>query len=448
MRRTLLPAVLLLAVAAPGRAQEVPARLTLEEALRIAERNQPEYRKALNQLELAAVQERRSWGAFLPSLSATLGFSGSNSRVRTATGDFDEVLENSTYVETTGSSASQGLGLSLTLFDGGRALNDLRSAKAASRAAEAQAEAQALQLRANVTLRFYGVLQAQQKAAVAERLLASSREQLELTRRRFEIGSARREEVLAAEADVAGQEAELERARGELRKQRLLLLQAIGVGQEAEFQAVGELPEVFDPARLDEGALVAAALESNPRIQAARSSLLARERAASAARGARWPRVALNANLSRSVTRRGYEAFFDLEPVNRSRGFSLSFSLPLFTQFQTSAAIAQADVGRADAEEDLRKERIALEVEVRTALIDLSNAYRSLELAERQLRLNQERLELTQERYRVGGPVSFIELQNAVREVASAESRAIDARFAFVNALVTLESKVGREVRP
>jgi len=57
-------------------------------------------------------------------------------------------------------------------------------------------------------------------------------------------------------------------------------------------------------------------------------------------------------------------------------------------------------------------------------------------------------LDLTQERYRTGTAVSFLQLQNAIDQAASAEQAAVQARFNFAAALVNLETKVGREVRP
>ena len=130
-----------------------------------------------------------------------------------------------------------------------------------------------------------------------------------------------------------------------------------------------------------------------------------------------------------------------------TRGFA-GASLPLFSGFQTSYNIANAEAQVTNASEQLRAERLALDTEIRTALIDLGNAYRAVQYAERALALSQERLELTQERYRTGGTVSFIDLQNAIDGAARAERQAIDARFAFVNALVLLEARVGKEVRP
>lgn len=446
--RILALAALLAALPAPALAQEVPARLTLDDALRLARANNPVYRQALNDVDVAAAQAREGLGALLPNLNASVGFNGQNARSYTGRGNYEEVLTSDSVVVTRGSNASQSVSMAMTLFDGGANVNRMRGGRAQVRAAEARIDARAMQLRADVATRFFMAMMRERNVAVEEALLISAREQFEITQRRFEIGSARREEILGAEVELATQELQAERARNEARKARLELLREMGIDFEAEFTVVGEPPAPFDPSGLEVEALTARALGSNPRILEAAENVRARELGARAARGARLPTVSANASFSRSQGFPEYDGLFVLDPLNRSMSFGLSVTLPIFTRFQTSSAIVAADAQLDDAHEQLRAERLAVETEVRTALLDLRNAYRSVELAERSLALSQERLELTLERYRIGGTVSFVELQNATDGAARAERQMIEARFNFVQALIALESRVGGEVRP
>lgn len=434
---------------APGAvAQQAPSRLTLEDAIRLAREHNPEFRQVVNDVDVAAASERAAWGALLPSVSASLGFSGTHSRALTGSGDFGEVIVNPTYVETTTSTASQGIGLSMTLFDGGATLGRLRQERAASRQVDARLAAREVQLDAAVARAFYAALRDQALVAVEERLLRSAEAQLEMTQRRFEIGSARRDEVLGSEAQVATQKQSLEEVRGAAEKSRLALLRQIGLEGAPAYVPVGELPEAFDPAPLDIDALIQAALTTSPRIRERQAALEVGERAASAARGVRWPRITATFGVNRGIGAQDYGALFELDPPNRSLNFNVSASVPLFTGFRNTAEIVRADAALEDAREQLRAERLALETEVRSAFVDLQNAYRTLELAERTLALSKERLELTEERYRAGGAVGFVELQNAVDAAARAERQLIAARFGFVVAVVALEEVVGQKVRP
>ncbi len=439
---------LLVATPASAWAQGVPARLTLEDALRIARANSPTYSQAVHGLEAAAAQEREAWGQFLPSLSTDLFFSGRNSRSLTGEGDFGEVVVNPTYVETTSSSASQGVALQMTLFDGLGNVNRARAGRAAMRAAEAEAGAAELQLRQEVATAYFRAVQAQRRLEVEEALLASAREQLAMTEQRFQIGSANREDVLGSQATVANREQAMLQAQGEVDKSRLEVLRVLGVKGSTDFTLVDGFPEVFDPSLLDADALVQAAMATSPRVVQREAEAIRAESLASAAKGQRLPRVSGSLSYGRNVGREGYEALFDFDPPNSSWGFNLTVSLPLFNRFQTSSQITQASVQAANARERVRAERLAVETEVKQALIDLENAYRAVELADRALALSQERLDLTQERYRTGTSVSFLQLQSAIDQAAGAEQGAIQARFNFVMALVILETKVGREVRP
>jgi outer membrane protein len=142
------------------------------------------------------------------------------------------------------------------------------------------------------------------------------------------------------------------------------------------------------------------------------------------------------------MTMQNYGAFGELNPQNYGFSFGVSGSLPLFSRFQTSAQIADAEAAAQDAEHDVRGARLVAERDVRAAVIDLVNAYRSLRLAEQNAELSRERQDLTQEQYRLGG-ITFSELQNVIDRTAQAERQALDARFAFITARLNLEARLG-----
>jgi outer membrane protein len=448
MRPIIIAALITFLAPLAAAAQDLPARLTLEDALRIARSHNPQFRQALTERDVAEAQRRQGLGALLPTLSASFSTGSTASRALTGQGNYGEIVESEEYVRSRGSSANQGVSAQLTLFDGGANLNRIRESSLGARSVEARITAHSMQMRADVATRFYAALQAEYALRVEEQLLASAREQFTMTQRRFEIGSARREDLLGAEAQVANQEQQREQARSNLQKMRLQLLRELGVEMVLDLELVDETGTIFDPAGIDQESLVADALRSSPRIVEREAAVASRKHGVGTARGARLPRITAGGSFSRSTQGREFDALFDLNPRNRALSFSIAASLPLFSGFQTSYNIANAEAQLTNATEQLRAERLALETEVRTALIDLQNAFRSHLHAERSLALSQERLELTEERYRAGGAVSFIDLQNAIDGAARAERQAIDARFAFVNALVALEAKVGKEVRP
>ena len=90
-------------------AQQAPAVLTLDEALRIARSGNPEFLRTANDLEVAGSSVRSAWGAFLPSLNTSLSFSGSRSTTLTGEDFFGDPIESPEPVTSRRSSASQGI---------------------------------------------------------------------------------------------------------------------------------------------------------------------------------------------------------------------------------------------------------------------------------------------------------------------------------------------------
>ena len=213
------------------------------------------------------------------------------------------------------------------------------------------------------------------------------------------------------------------------------------------FDLADALPARFDPASLDEDALVARALRAAPRVLELTASAAAAEHTAGAARWSRWPQISLQGSFSRGMNLGSNEALFEMNPRNQSFTLGLNAQVPLFTRFQTSRQIAQANAQADDARESLREERLRVERDVRAALVDLHNAYRAVELAERSAELARQRVELAQEKFRLGA-TSFADLQRFIDDAAREERAAMDARFAWINAVIALERQVGGRVRP
>jgi outer membrane protein len=397
-----------------------------------------------NDLEVAEAQTRQSWGAFLPTASANLGFNGSSSTRVTGENDFGEPVRLPDPITFESSSASQGVGLSMTLFDGGRNIRNLAVSRANERSTEATIRAAASSLTRLVTAQFFDALRAQRLIEVEERNVASARERLERTQAQFRLAATNQVDVLGAQRSVVTAEQQLENARASAEKNRLQLAATLGMDGTQPFELSTELPDVFDPAALDEEALVARAMASNPNVLQRQAALVTARNQASAARGSRWPRISASFSYGRSTGQRGYGAFGEFNPLNHSYGFGISASLPVFTGFQTSTQIAVADAARADAEEDLRKQRLDTERQVRSALVDLRTAHRNLQLAQENARISAEQLALAEELYRAGSDrYDFLQLQQLINENQAAQRSAVEAQFTFIIMKAQLEEILG-----
>jgi len=425
-----------------ARMDEVPAELTLETALEIARGRSPAYARALNDAGPASARVRAGWGGLLPGIDASMSVSGSDARRVTGEDDFGEPVRLPEPFAFQSSSSTQRVGLDLTLFDGGANWNRLGSARASERATEARIAGSWVAVAAAVERSYWDIVRADLLAGLEERLLVAARERLDATEQRLRVASVSPVDVLGARVDVATQELALETARGNARKARLALLEVIGLGGEANFEASTEPPAVFDPSAMDPAAVVGRAVRANPAVLEATAAVEAAEEDADAARGDWWPRLSASLALSRGVSVGSYDALTEFTPENRTLSFGLSASLPIFDRFQRSERTSAANAAADDAWQDRRATALRVEREVREALIDLRNAHRAVLLAEQAAALSAERLELQQELFALGS-VQFTDLQRVIEEAAAQERRAVNARYDFERARVTLEERVG-----
>ncbi|MFW6201934.1 MAG: TolC family protein, partial [Gemmatimonadota bacterium] len=297
-------------VAPPVAAQDppsVPGRLTLEEALEIARQRNPALRRARNQVRSAAAGERQRWGQYLPSLSTSFSLSGNTSRRVTGEDDFGLPVSLDDPLEFEGSSTSQSMTLSYTLFDGFARENGLDQARAASRVATAGVEAERVRVEAEIRSAFYDALGAQRFIELERRLLASAEQRLETQRERLRVAAVDPEDVLGAEVDLANQQLAVERAVADARSFSLTLRETMGVDEDIEFEAVGGLPPLFDPSTLDADSLVGVALRTNPGVVQAAASVEEARHGVDIARGARWPTLSIGASVSRGMSLSSYE---------------------------------------------------------------------------------------------------------------------------------------------
>jgi outer membrane protein len=417
-------------------------QLSIDDAVKHARANNPSFQKTLNDVEVAEAEVRQRWGGFLPSVSADLRFSGFNSSRLTGEDDYGQPVSLADALDIKGSSAQQGVGLSMTLFDGGGVVRELRAARAQVAASNARIQSEALRLTGEVTRQYYRTLRAAKLIDVERKLLASAQERLSRTEQLLRVAGSSPVDVLGARAEVASQEQALARAEADAAKEKLTLVEIVGMTGDVEVSLTSDLPAPVDPASLSLSDLVARAVNASPDVMVAQASVRAADQQSGAARARRLPSITANAGYGRNMSLSSYDALFEMNPQNRSFNFGLGVSMPLFDGFQTAASVARADATRDDARHDQRISVLRAERQVRSAYIDVTNAYRLLGLAERKAAISRERLELAQEQYRNGG-MSFTDLQTVIDRTGAAEREVVDARAQYASNLSLLEQYVG-----
>ncbi len=428
--------------AAPLEAQ-APRVLSLEEALELARQNNPLLRQAINELALTPAGMRAAWGAFLPRLDLTMGTNVNANRRLQAEDNFGNPIVNPNVEWVTVSSSSQNISAGFRLFEGGRRFHQRGVERAQGIARERGVEAEMTATWGRVATSFYETVRQSDLLELEMALLEGKRLDLESTTRLFELAVGSRVDVLAAELEVQRQERAVRLADNEHAKAVLALRAEIVAQDMGEFTTRGTAPEPFDPAALDEVALIGRALDQSPLILQNRAQVDVSRASLSAVRSARLPTISLSTGFYQSGNALEYGATFQpFSSDSRYASASLSLSLPVFTGFSAERDIADAQVQLANAEEGVRQTRLEIERDVRSRLIDLRGAWDSYRLAERSSEIAEERLRLAREGYRLT-TVTFADLQLAIEGAANERRTAINARYDFIAARIELEQVVG-----
>jgi outer membrane protein len=447
--------VVALAAALPGAVVAQTPRdtltLGLADALRLAEGSNPTYLQRENQLSLNGVQSRATWlGEVLPDLSLDLFNTGYSGQLTRQFVDFvGNPVDNPDASWIYSSSTRQGFDLTWRV-QGLSFLNAREAQALENRGRELDVVAARADLRTTVQQEYYATLREQELLAVEEAILAARQVDLESARRLFSLAQNSRVDVLNAEFAIEQQRAQIQQQRRALEQAILSLRTTLGDPQLPPLRLAAEGLPVFDAGGLDEGALVERARRRNPTLAAATGAVDEARVGLEQARQWRWPTLNLSYSWGRFVRGRDADALASVgyDPNEVQSSFSASMSFPVLNNFfQNRAQEAQARVQLENQREALKQERLDVERQVRSQLINLRNQNETLRLARRSLEIAGEALRLAREEYRIGTR-TFEQLQDAVEQEADARRQVTEARYGFVEALLALEQAVGAPVRP
>lgn len=490
VRYLALPILCLFSLAAVAEAQQSPATLTLEEAITIARRSNPEFLSLKNDEVDADWAVRESYGALLPSASVGGGMTYQGAGVERVGASFTN-RNRTGYL-------SSSYSLSMNYRLAGESLMLPKQQSANRNATVAQIEVADFNLVANITRQYLAVRRAQDAVQLARQELERASENQRLVEARVAVGAAIALDAKQAEVERGRAEVELLRAENLEHTEKLRLVEALGVEFDPAMTLTTEFL-VFEPTWSVEE-LTAQAMAGHPQLHALRASRNASGVAVRMAKTQYLPSLSLSAgftgyaqratnadavvelaqtqreqerlsclemnqileNLTTPMPRDCSAANFQLTPtqiaqirddnsglpfdfIRQPFNATLQVSLPLFNGFSRERRLAAARVAQDDASHRLRREELRLRTEVAATYQGLVTAQRAVRLEERNRELATDQLTLARERYSVG-TVSFIELKEAETTKARADRAYLVAIYSFHESLAALEMAVGRKL--
>ncbi|TAK17074.1 MAG: RND transporter [Acidobacteria bacterium] len=351
-------------------AQERPAapaatrRLTLDEALAMAQAENRDVQKAIEYQKWVRGKYVEERAAALPQITASGSllrqFDDTQSRLFRSAGDggaspLADIFGGRQDVR------SAELRVTQTLFTWGQVGAAVRAARIGFGFADDQLRRFRQAVARDVSVAFYDVLAARELAAIAEQDLAQKQRHLEQTRRQLSAGTATDYDLLAASVAVENARPAVIRAGNAVQAARDQLRFLLASG-EAELDAAGALTAAVDAAP-DYAAVLRQALANRPELGelASRRDIL-RELQTIAASGGK-PRIDFTMTLgARNLGVTGLSA------SGSTWNAAVVATVPLFDGQRARGRVAQARSEIAQTALDELKLRDAIALEVRTAV--------------------------------------------------------------------------------
>jgi outer membrane protein len=432
LRHLIIAATVLQVSMSRASAQEVA--VTLADAIRRAERVQPDVIRAASAVRTAGAQRKTAWGAFLPTLSASSSASDffSEGAVRV-----DPVTGQLAGGNTTNRSISTSLSANVDLFTGFRRGAEIRAARASEEAADASLIDARFQQALTTTNQFLDALAASQLLRVRQASVRRAEEQLKTSVAKLKAGSATRSDSLRSLVTLGNAQLDLVTTEASLAGAEASLARLIG--QSGRVHAVDDSAFYRVQTVIDTQALRIEAESKSPRVRSAAANAAAARASVRASQSAYWPTLNLGANTGWNGSQRDDYTLFN------QRQISLSLRWTLFNGFDRELSIVQREADLDLAEANASDASRAVQAEMTTRLAELDAARIRTEITQTSVAAATEDLRVQQQRYRLGAS-TIVDLLTSQEALNQAEVDVVNARFDYLRAKAQIEALIGRNL--
>ena len=352
------------------------------------------------------------------------------------------LYENKFYSTRLGMTVNQAL---LRGFGTDVNLARLRQARLDTRLSEYELRGFTEFLVAEVERTYWDYALARRQIEIFEESLKLARQQLSETQELIAVGRLAEAELPAVQAEVAAQEQGLINARSNMESIRLQLLRLLnppGAGlwkREVDLIFQPTLPEI----KLDEvEQYVAVSMRMRPLLNEARIGVQRDDLELVRTKNGLLPVMDLFVNLGKS----GYADSFrnsvnNLDEDNYDVLGGLRFEYPFWNR-EAKARHQRAQLSREQSEKALENLSQLVEVDVRTAYIEVNRSKQQITASTATRRFDEEKLRIETEKFRVGRSTSFLVAQ-AQRDLLVSRIAEVQALANYLKALVNLYQQDG-----
>jgi len=395
-------------------------KITLEECLEIAQRNNPDMMISGQQEEISTNQMSQAWGSLLPTVGAGMGATyGAQAKREYMVGGVLQVQP-----ESTSESFGVGLNVSQPLFNTA-IFGGYKLAKNGVIQAGLSKNQTRQYLIYEVTEKFYSYLKAQELINVYEKAHNNSLEQLKKTEEMHRLGQVAQKDVLKAKVREGGDRLNIINQKQALHTAAINLKTVMGLAADEKDLAVYEKSYVaVKNVTLD--AAKEYCFTNNTSLR------LLEEQKRSAGIQYKMAKSAFLPTLSAgfSYNRGGNQMDRMYSELDQwwSRSLSLDLGFSIFEGFKRKKTVQIRQIECNIYDEQIRKEKISLTSNLDQLVRNLETYKEMLEINEINLNSAKEDLRLAQEMYKLNS-ATFLEVLDAQSALTSAESDIVRIKY-------------------
>ena len=401
---------------------------SLEKAVEMALQNKEALKASALDLRSSKQDIKNSYSGILPSLRASTTMT--ESRFPEQTVGFNqssgEILSDVSSI----TSASSNISINQNIYDGGVWWNNIRLAKNNYKISEQFNRQIKTNIIRNVHFAYFNYLKAMQLLGVARSNLMSSQQQLALVEQKFDLGSAKKTDLLKAKVRFGQARVDLISNDASLKSAYRNLKNAMGlINTNDEFSISDvERPLEIIPEFETGFELIQ---KFNPSIKAKQYQIVAAKIGTKIAKGSRMPNISISASAfgtAESISDAVSNSYGDNQRTNTS----LSISLPLYSGNTISTRIQKAKLTVNKQESEYLTQLEDLSVQLKDLIDQLQNFSEIIPINETVLESAEEDLKLSQVRYSQGS-TTILEVLNAQVSVVQAKSSLVRSKYdAFI----------------
>ena len=409
--------------------------LSLSDCIQIALTNKEALKASALDLESSRQSVKGSYSNILPNLILSGGVDNLKQRKLIPESDIIPAF----YYDTTGTRSSARVLLSQNIYDGGKWWNSIAQSKTNYKIAEQFNRQVKTNIIRDVHRNYFNYLKSLQLLDVSQSNLNSSQQQLALTKQRFDLGSARKTDLLKAEVRYGQARVDVINNEAVLKNAYLSLKNAMGIVRKNRDFIVNDDVFFLDTIPDFENAFESIQ-KYNPSVLAKKNQITNAEFNEKLAKGSRLPNI--SATASYSGNSEDFQSLSDEWDQNWRMNTSLSFSVPIYTGNTLSTTIQQAklNVRKQESEYLTQLQDLSVQLEV---ILDQLNYYKEvIPINEKVVASAEEDVKLVQERYSLGS-ASILEVLDAQVSLVTARSSLIRSKYDSMIEQASLKAILG-----